>query len=341
LQPWLYGISKIPILLFAALGVLTFRSKVKWFEVSWLSLGVYVLILGVILSEMLTILYGAIFLLALFMTIYFSYGISVSRLEYIINLVVKLQCIIIFFGIVELVCLQYEYIVFYRDYEVGYYKADSFYGNPNPLSIVSALLLTLRHNISKKMKLDFINVFLFVGVVIGGAKISYVILIFYLLFLQFPLKPTMSVVVIICLVVFPIVLSDVDFINDIYNKRVEIWLAGLEMWKDSKVIGVGFGNFQLYNTLLEGGGIGDQYGLHSMYLTFLVEGGFLGFSSLILLMLASLKKAFLHNRKVYAMLVCLYVSQLTEFLLGHEEIYLLVFSLIYACLNKKEKSFER
>lgn len=96
--------------------------------------------------------------------------------------------------------------------------------------------------------------------------------------------------------------------TDTVGVRYKLWLSGLAMWKDHKLLGVGIDNYSNFLPYYANG-LSIHYWfskLHNTYLTALVETGFVGFILFMLIVFVSLKnfwKTLLENGRELNMLL--------------------------------------
>lgn len=333
LEPMGFFLEKLMLATLGIYGALRVNfKKAKW-EIVWVLLCVYVLVQSIFLKNWVGCLYAALFFCTYLM------GCALSRLRqkyfdmvYIVKVIAWLQCVFVVFGVVEVICVNFGLSVFYRDYFIDPYRADSFYTNPNPFSIVSILLIFMLFSVGAKWNKNKVTYSLLaVGTVLGGAAMSCLCIATYIGVRLVRVKPIIVMLLLIFCVFFPLLLESNDLILAIYNKRVQIWEVAISMLSSNVFFGIGFGVFQKNNFLFEGG-LGPQYGLHSMYYAFLVEAGYVGLSLLLVALYFMLRRFWYSNSTFYPVFIALLFSQLTEFYLDHEEIFMLLFAVCLAVL---------
>ncbi len=332
-------IEKLPLFVLGLAGLLKIKTKVVLWELIWVTLIVYILVQSVLLGNNSGFLYGMIFLFAYLM------ALALARVDerelckqVLVRVIAYWQVVFVVFGLIEFFCGLYGLEVFYKDYFIDPYRADSFYSNPNPFSVVSVLLICLLDASSVRFRENkLLYSMLVIGAILGGASISIVAMFAYLVTKYFKPRPLVVIGGLLMVVFFPLLLDDAPWLVSLYNKRVAIWEAGLAMLSDSFLLGVGFGMFQKTNELLGDLGVGSQYGLHSMYYSFLVESGLVGFVLLILFVYFLIRELWLLRSPYYPVLVAVFVSQFTEFYLDHEEVFILIVAVLFSFAIKMRK----
>lgn len=339
LEPMGFFLEKAMLALLGGYGALRIRVKRSRWELVWLLLCLYVVIQSVFLNNLTGCLYGVLFFCTYLM------GCGISRLHekyfemtYIVKVIAWMQCVFVVFGIVEVVFVAFGIDVFYRDYFLDPYRADSLYTNPNPFSIVSVLLIVMLLSVGVRWRRNKLTYSLLaIGTGLGGAAMAGLCAVIYLGVRLVRIPPILIILLLMFGIFFPFLVETNDLVLAIYNKRVQIWDVALSMLSSNALLGIGFGVFQKTNFLFEGG-VGPQYGLHSMYYAFLVEGGYVGFSLLITCLYFMLRRFWSLNSTYYPVFVALLFSQLTEFYLDHEEIFMLLFAVCLAVLLSPRKA---
>ncbi|WP_323114821.1 O-antigen ligase family protein [Pseudomonas guariconensis] len=333
LEPMGYFFEKAMLALLGGYGALKISTKKSRWEVMWFLLCFYVIVQSIFLSNLAGCLYGALFLCVYLMGCGISklYGNS-FEMTYIVKTIAWMQCVFVVFGIVEVIFVNLGKNVFYRDYFIDPYRADSFYTNPNPFAIVSVLLILMLLSVGVKWSRNKLTYLLLaIGTSLGGAAMAGLCAVIYIGVRLVSVRPIFVMLLLVFCIFFPFLVETNDLVLAIYNKRVQIWDVALSMLSSNAMLGIGFGVFQKTNYLYEGG-VGPQYGLHSMYYAFLVEGGYIGFSLLLACLYVMLRRFWCLNSTYYAVFVALLFSQLTEFYLDHEEIFMLLFAVCLATL---------
>lgn len=343
--------DKLGVVIYGGLGLsyLLMRGKTTYTQIElFFLLFVFYLFVSIPLYKHMayTPVYSALFFLHFGILNYILINRSANS-EYIKNLFITFvnwQSVVAVIGIIDFLLFYYGITSPIRDYDVSW-KTDSLYSNPNPFGIMSAIALLLAINgyVSNKRYLPFAAVVNGLAIICSGSTMAILLPgVFYIA--KLPAKIVLLTATICSLIVMVVLLSNgtqIDYIG-LFNKRIEIWLYGLQMWESSPYVGIGTGNFQLYSYLIPGNEIIDnRYGLHSLYMWLIVETGVIGtiiFGIFIWRYFYSVQKYRKAKFLVPFMLVLL-ASQITEFYLDHEEIFILIFwATVAASIARTELS---
>ena len=233
------------------------------------------------------------------------------------------QTFVALVGVFDYLLFKFGFVSPIRDYTVSN-QVDSFYNNPNPFGIICVLaLVALTDNKSFSRYSSYILGFsLLAGVVLSGSNMSLLLIFMWLFLRSFGF---FKVLVFVAIGLFVMQTISFDFAL-VLNKRIDIWLKAHAMWVEMPIFGLGFGNFQLMNESFDlYTNINASHGLHSMYAWAVFEMGLLGFSIFVLFIIMVLVDAKKASTHLYVLFILLLFSQITEFFLDHEEIFILFF----------------
>lgn len=252
-------------------------------------------------------------------------------------------------GIADFLLFEVGVVSPIRDY---FYvnKVDSLYGSPNIFGVMSsfALMFLIRQEGIRNTRLWVYAkmAVLFLSVILSVSGMSLGLLILYLLLEKMSIKKvfylTLTAILGIILFEMYVGISNIP-LQVILNKRFELWVAAFEMWSQSKILGIGTGNFQLTNTVsFDADVTGQNYGLHSMYMWLIVETGIFGTLMFGAVLWCAMARA-LRRKSHYELtfLILLMVSQLTESFLQYEDVFMLFFWLIIAAFGQNSTVFQR
>lgn len=269
----------------------------------------------------------------------------VNSIESFINWSVAYSII----GAIDFIMYEVGISSIIRDY---YYtnKVDSFYGSPNIFGIMSAfalMFLLRQEGLKARSFLKYAKmVALLIAILLSQSGMALGLLLFYILLEKLS---WLKILLLAFLLVFGVLLFEMYYgvlnipIQIILNKRFELWEAAFEMWKQSKVFGIGTGNFQLTNAVTFDADItGQSFGLHSMYMWLIIETGIVGFVLFAVILWCLIIKIRLSFSK-YEMpfLILLLISQLTESFLQYEELYMMLFWLLAMSFGRDIPIFVR
>lgn len=253
-------------------------------------------------------------------------------------------------GIIDYVLYQVGVTSIIRDYYLAS-KVDSFYAGPNIFGILCAFSLMFhirQYNLKTLVTRQLAKtVILYLAVLVSASAMALGLL---LLFIVMQKLNALRVLVIATLVIVALVSFEVfyGFQNVPYqlilNKRLELWVDAFAMWSDSVFFGIGTGNFQLNNGVqFDTGESGQDYGLHSLYLWLIIETGIVGSVIFLALIIHLLVKSLRTTSSQFAIPIftLLLVSQLTEFDLDHEELFVLLFWLVAVSLLRSNEIYHR
>lgn len=253
--------------------------------------------------------------------------------------IVKWNVIISIVGMLDFLLYNVGIISPIRDYFYSF-KVDSFYPSPNIYGVMSAFSLVFTIRKIEMYGLTYtrlaVAIIFLISILLSTSSMAFGIPLVYLVVKRLNyLLMTLGVMVVIFTISYwelyagyPNIPIDV-----ILNKRLEIWINAFQMWSESPYLGIGTGNFQIFNDLqLYGRDIGNNYGLHSLFMWLIIETGIIGTAIFIFFIIAVLIRVnrYAVRKSVLAFLSLIFVCQLTEFYLDHEEIFSLLFWLIIA-----------
>jgi hypothetical protein len=226
-------------------------------------------------------------------------------------------------GILDYLLFSYGIVSPVRDYIVSN-QVDSFYNNPNPFGVmcVFALVSLVNSKIFLRWQSYVLGFILLAGVLVSDSNMSLLLILvwFCIHFFGF-----FKVLVFGFITLFLLLEVSFDFAL-VLNKRLDIWIKAFIMWLDYPIFGLGFGNFQLTNENLDVyKNINSTHGLHSMWAWAIFELGAFGFflfSAFIILVFVASKKCESH---INLLLILILFSQITEFFLDHEEVFIMFF----------------
>jgi len=266
--------------------------------------------------------------------------------------IIVYQVIIVIIGIIDLVLYKFGYLSILHDYHN--WRIDSLYTNPNAFGIMSALIFLLLFYMNSNLhNLKFYkNLFLFVlfiGILISGSRMSLLLLFVGIFFKYVSIKSLMYLISSLGItLIFLLFFLDLEIVYEIFNKRIEIWTAAIEIFKDNSLVGIGTGMFQktaevhIEDTIKE-----NIWGLHSMYLWLIIETGIVGMVIYVIFIIRVLQIN-INSEGYRKILLLILLSQTTEFFLDHVEYFQLFFYFIIAIIakeyyikerNKYEKNF--
>lgn len=254
------------------------------------------------------------------------------------------QSFVALVGVVDYLLFNYGVISLVRDYTVSN-QVDSFYNNPNPFGVMSVfafIVLADGEKFSRKT-LFFLGPVLLAGVFSSGSNMSLLLVFSWLFLRSFGLFK-----VIVCYAAVLVFLQAIAFdFSLVLNKRMDIWSKAYSMWIDFPVLGMGFSNFQLLNENLDiYTNINSTHGLHSMLAWAIFELGLLGgvlFGLFVCFVFFASQKGSSHTQ---VLLIIILLSQITEFFLDHEEVFIMFFIATVARISavnsqKKESYYEK
>jgi O-antigen ligase len=241
------------------------------------------------------------------------------------------QSFVALFGVLDYLLFDFGFVSPIRDYTISN-QVDSFYSNPNPFGIICVLaLVVLADNKGfSRYSSCILGITLLAGVVLSGSKMSLL-----MIFIWFFLRSFGFFKVLVCFVIGLFLLQAVSFdFALVLNKRIDIWLKAYAMWVEVPIFGLGTGNFQLSNESLDiYSNINDTHGLHSMFAWAIFEMGLLGFSIFMLFIILVLVDTKKTSISLYVLFILLLFSQITEFFIDHEEIFILFFMATVARIS--------
>jgi len=289
------------------------------------------------------LMYSLYFLLQYGVLNYFVVKNNNNNLYLIRSVVIFLywQTAVAAIAVIDFTLYQYGVISVIRDYLVSW-KSDSFYSNPNPLGIISAIVLVIMlggysRRVKHKKTIFVINA---LAVAVSGSSMAIGLVFVYAVYLVLLnaralilLSFVILLPVLLIVLVITLDLSVTYDVENLFNKRLEIWGHGLRMWESSPFVGIGTGNFQILSLTQDGSTVfAGKYGMHSLYMWLIVETGVIG--SILFFMFVFSFMITRNNRNVkqfvLPVFVILMISQISEFYLDHEEIYILVFWMVVA-----------
>ncbi|MFK5937909.1 MAG: O-antigen ligase family protein [Sulfurimonas sp.] len=348
LSTFIYGdLDKIGLLYFGSIG-LVYRLQVNHklhtkIDVLLLFI-IYLILVSFYLMSYKALAFALLFLLQYGLTYYVYINIKKygDKLVYKwIKLFILYQIIFVLIGLIDFFLYKNGIISPIRDYTISW-KVDSLYGNPNPFGIVSGIsfvILKYIKNLYKNTRYIILSI-LFMGVLLSGSDMALGIVILGILLEYFSLKFTYKILFVFGIFgLYYMLNKDFAFLDEIFNKRLEIWIVAFNHFQSHYIIGIGTGVFQstvdqMDNTM----GINSNYGLHSMYLWLLIECGLIGtviysyFVSLILRLDSMNSNTIKIFKKVFFITL---LSQLTEFFIDHVEYFQLLYALIIGIIFGK------
>ena len=256
-------------------------------------------------------------------------------------------------GMLDFIVFQLGIISPIRDYFYAS-KVDSFYANPNTFGIMASFsLIFILVNIQGfRLKLfEFFKIIVLmisVGISTSSMAIG-LVMMFFLYKLVKSRSFKMLVLLLLCMIcMFLFIAWNADFnsisIQSLLNKRLELWRESIRLWFDSPMFGIGTGNFQFLNEV-EFNGVSStgEFGLHSLFLWLIVETGIIGslFFSVFLLSVFYESKKRLYRKPIAAIFILILTSQLTEFYLDHEEIFIMIFWIIVVSCTVPNNLYSR
>lgn len=254
------------------------------------------------------------------------------------------QSFVALIGVVDYLLFNYGVISLVRDYTVSN-QVDSFFNNPNPFGVTCALAFIVLMDGEKfsQKALFFLGPVLLAGVFSSGSNMSLLLIFSWFFLRSFGL---VKMIVFCAAVLVFLHIATFDF-SLVLNKRMDIWSKAYTMWVDSPVLGIGFSNFQLLNENLDTyTNINSTHGLHSMLAWAVFELGLLGavlFGLFVFFVFVASQKGSAHTQ---VLLIIILLSQVTEFFLGHEEVFIMFFIATVARISvvnsqKKENYYEK
>ncbi len=344
------SLDKVGVIIFGVLG-LSYLIKYKKMDFHYVEFFFLLYVLYLMVTVLLYDNIGnALFYIVLFMLQYgmLNYILVKKKMDsgYIEKSFfsfINWQSVVALVGVLDFIFYYYGFQSPIRDYTYSW-KTDSFYSNPNPFGIMSAMVLSLMMSgcmCQKKLKYFIISVNVLAVLVSGSSMALMLPVVFFVLKIVVDKKILVIMSVAFCFFVFLFSIAvPIDY-SDFFNKRLEIWSYGVQMWETSPYIGVGTGNFQIYNYLIPGNdSIDSRYGMHSMFMWLFVETGVFG----LLIFLLFVSSVFYFARKykrdqfLVPLVLVLLVSQVTESFLDHEEIFVMIFWIVIAS-SMSEKSW--
>jgi O-antigen ligase len=330
-------LDKTPVIVAGLVGwiVLLIRARlpVDPISLSFLAFCLYMLLTVPLYPDPIMALnYASLFLLLFGLFLVFRLLLRSERNYHaILRSLIILQSLVSLIGIIDFFLFEFGTISPIRDYTSAN-KADSFFANPNPLGITSALCFCLsqtRGLLRTKYRL-LVGACLLAGVLVSqSTTAAIVVLIFILLFyLGMELTLGIGLIVIVAIIVGP----ELDW-EILFNKRIEIWTKAYLMWLEHPWFGLGTGNFQTQSEFIDDSGGIYNLGLHSMYAWMLFETGIVGsilFMAFIVCLLVTCSRV---SRILRLLVIVMLISQITEFYLDHEEIFAMIFVAIIARIS--------
>lgn len=228
---------------------------------------------------------------------------QILRFIYKFSIVVSIIAIIEKFYFIQI----RSFMTLFRQKNYLYGRSSSLFDNPNHLGIFLALMfiIGLYFFIYNKKKIYIVgNIIIILGLLFAGSRSALLALFIGILLLlgwsnkykimHIKLKNLMMIIIVL------IILSIIIFSSSQFNRidimfealksrdletatgyRATIWRNALVMFKDNLVFGVGSGNFQQEVVSY----MGESRGIHSMYLSLLVENGLVGFLLFIIFLI--------------------------------------------------------
>ncbi|MBC8526082.1 MAG: O-antigen ligase family protein [Candidatus Cloacimonetes bacterium] len=193
-----------------------------------------------------------------------------------------------------------------------------------------------------------ISIILFISIFLTGSRSSILALLIFWIF-QNPIKRLIiiSIVSIICLLLFGSVLEDYYRFEKGASHRDHLWKAGIESWEKSPIIGSGYNSHKklmLQNHTIRtfAGGYLKNLSPHNTYIRYLIDFGIIGLA-LYLFIWGWVIIQLIHSRTHLAKINSGYIMGImthqffeTEFLFGlsYNNIMLLIFIYLSLSLNK-------
>ncbi len=258
--------------------------------------------------------------------------------------IIKWNLFVSLVGIFDFMLYKIGIVSPIRDYFYSF-KVDSFYPSPNVYGVISAfcLVFTLRKvELTGYSYTRMITLIIFsISVLLSTSSMALGIPLLYLIIKRlnhfYMVLAVAGVIILISYWELYAGYPDIP-VDLILNKRLEIWIHAFQMWLESPYFGIGTGNFQLFNDLqFSGRDIGSSYGLHSIYMWLIIETGIVGTFAFILFFITAVVRIYNYKKKriIFSFFLLIFICQLTEFYLDHEEVFVLLFWLIVvgACVR--------
>lgn len=338
-------LDKLPLVIFGAYGIVLALVRggagVKSTELLYLVFVIYLFVTAPYMMHREGVLvYCVYYLLQFGLLLYILSRLSACS-DYLrsqLGGVVAWQSFFVVLGAVDAGLYLYGIESPLRDYDRSW-KVDSFYKSPNIFGVVSALvvvyLMNWKHapSVLIRRALIFLNLF---GVIVSGSSMALGVVLVSEGLKRFGLRLSVVVSILGLAFAYEAVVSNAP---EVLNRRIEIWTAAIEAWKTSPWLGIGSGNFQRIGEVVIGGAdLTGSYALHSLYLWLLVETGVFGTFFFSLFIISFVIRLIQSPWRAYAytLPLVLFLSQLTENYLDHEELFIAIFWLtIGAVLAKK------
>jgi O-antigen ligase len=329
--------DSVPVLVYGIVGLAAFLGRRGWRvgAVEWLYL---LFCLHLLFSALFQENSERVLLYVGFYTLQFgvlSYWIREIRLRpdtFDVGMmqIVRWQSVAAVIGVVELI-LYFSNIESPLRNHLRSWKVDSIFKSPNIFGVMSAFvmihLFDRKISFFRKQLLLSINL---AAVLMSGSVMALGLVVLNRILRRFGFRISAIVGCAALLVAMDWVIANGP---EMLNRRLEIWEAALNMWRTSPLIGVGTGNVQLEAAVIIDDRVtSGEYGTHSLILWLIAETGVTGLA-IFGLFVAALFRNFLSTRwakALYGLPIMLFVAQITENYLDHEEIFVMLFWLIVA-----------
>lgn len=337
-------LDKVPVVIFGCMG-LYYLFVVRKLKITKAEFFYIIFILSMFTSAIFVgfsiniMLYLVLFTLQLGMVSYITFHQmrDFGYLERSMGWVVSWNLLIGVFGILDFVFFQMGVVSPIRDYFHSY-KVDSFYASPNIYGVMASFCLIYLLGGVKFFSFKFSDVakiiLLTVSVVLSTSTMAMGLVLLFLMYKLLQNIAFYKLVGVFFVLITSLILLGVYVgvdnmpIQSILNKRLELWVESFNMWSKSPFFGIGTGNFQILNDVeFDGVSTKGEFGLHSLFLWLIVETGIIGFISFFIFVLSVLhaSRRHAHRRFAIVVFVLILISQLTEFYLDHEEVFMMLF----------------
>lgn len=342
------ALDKVPVLFFGMYGLLVLLVKRKT-KILIPEMGYLLFLFSMCVTAVLvdfsgnTIAYLVLFCLQLgvFSYVIFQQKRDRNFINNGINSFINWNIVIGVVGLLDFLAYSAGVITPIRDYFYSF-KVDSFYANPNVFGMMASfsIIFMIRRNSFRRFdRKDMIKMgVLSISIILSTSSMALGLPLIYLVVQRFSLSKAilLSVAIMSAILLYELKFGFENIpIQVLLNKRLELWISAFQMWSEAPLFGVGTGNFQLQNTVVfEGRAIGSDFGLHSLYLWLIIETGIVGSACFVLFLVSIIYRStqFTYSKYSIPIFGMLLFSQLTEFYLEHEEVFMLLFWLIVTSL---------
>lgn len=247
-----------------------------------------------------------------------------------------------------------NYLVWLRQKNYLYGRSSGFFDNPNHLGIFLAVVFIIGvyfFLVNQKKAYIIGNALIFMGLISAGSRSAFLgflignlLLLYYLNKYNLKKMNYKTLFFFIFFTVVGIAIGSMSGFNRISimlqalfegdfelatGYRATIWINALQLFKENMMLGVGNGNFQENIAII----LGETRGIHSLYLSLLVENGLVGFSIFISFLIITWKNSIFITDKEELILFktlmpTLLITQITEMQLYNVFQFVFIFWLV-------------